>query len=69
VLETPDNSFGYVPTPALVAPIEFTVTQEEYKTLGGHAESARSVDDIIEHGGEYGGESRRLAPPSKRNVS
>ena len=25
VLNLPDNAFGYVPTPALVAPLEFTV--------------------------------------------
>ena len=29
VLRMPDNSFGYVPTPALVAPIEFSMSRDE----------------------------------------
>ena len=38
VTRMPDNSFGYVPTPALVAPIEFTLSREDYVALGGHAD-------------------------------
>lgn len=38
VMEMPTNSFGYVPTPALVAPIEFTLRREDYDALGGHME-------------------------------
>ena len=30
VMRVPDNAFGYVPTPALVAPIEFTLTRDDY---------------------------------------
>ena len=33
----PKGSFGYVPTPALVAPIEFTLPRALYERLGGHA--------------------------------
>src|SRR3546814_10229017 len=29
VARMPDNSFGYVPTPALVAPIEFTLRRDD----------------------------------------
>ncbi len=36
VSRMPDGSFGYVPTPALVAPIEFTLRLEDYQALGGH---------------------------------
>lgn len=36
VTRLPDKSFGYVPTPAIVGPIEFTVSREDYETLGGH---------------------------------
>ncbi len=36
VTRLPDNSFGYVPTPAIVGPIEFTVSRKDYETLGGH---------------------------------
>lgn len=32
----PENAFGTVPTPALVAPIEFTMTAADYAALGGH---------------------------------
>jgi len=36
VTRMPENSFGYVPTPALVAPIEFTMRMADYEQLGGH---------------------------------
>jgi hypothetical protein len=36
VTRMPRDSFGYVPTPALVAPIEFTLRAEDYRALGGH---------------------------------
>ncbi len=35
VTQVPDRAFGYVPTPALVAPLEFTTTRDEYVSLGG----------------------------------
>ena len=38
VTRVPDNAFGYVPTPALVAPIEFTLRLQDYAALGGHME-------------------------------
>lgn len=46
VLDMPTNSFGYVPTPALVAPIEFTMRFEDYGALGGHVNEIKSVRDI-----------------------
>ena len=36
VTRLPRNAFGYVPTPALVAPIEFTMTRAHYELLGGY---------------------------------
>jgi hypothetical protein len=53
VTRLPENAFGYVPTPALVAPIEFTLRREHYEALGGYAEHVRSVDDVQRAGGEY----------------
>src|SRR5258706_7479480 len=41
VTRVPENAFGYVPTPALVAPIEFTLRLEDYATLGGHMDQLR----------------------------
>lgn len=46
VLDMPTQSFGYVPTPALVAPIEFTLRVSDYQTLGGHMDEVRPVDQI-----------------------
>jgi len=53
VTRLPDNAFGYVPTPALVAPIEFTMRRALYERLGGHADSIRTLDDVLATGGEY----------------
>jgi len=47
VLEMPANSFGYVPTPALVAPIEFTMRLDDYKTLGGHMDEVRDISAVV----------------------
>ncbi len=68
VTRMPDNSFGYVPTPALVAPLEFTVAKEDYKTLGGHDAAIRTIDDILDSGGEYGDDVRAISPPEGSNM-
>ena len=60
VTRMPDNSFGHVPTPAIVAPLEFTVPREEYRALGGHDGAVRSLEDVLEHGGEYGKDMRAV---------
>jgi hypothetical protein len=43
----PENAFGYVPTPALVAPIEFTMRLDDYAALGGHVDYVRPVEEIV----------------------
>jgi hypothetical protein len=48
VSRLPLNAFGYVPTPALVAPIEFTMRREDYETLGGHMSAVRDVGELRE---------------------
>ena len=63
VTEMPDRSFGYVPTPAIVAPIEFTLRRDDYKALGGHDGAVRLLADILAEGGEYGDDVRAMAPP------
>jgi hypothetical protein len=50
VLRMPDNSFGTVPTPAIVAPIEFSMTLEDYRRLGGHMDYVRTVQDTLRQG-------------------
>ncbi len=43
----PENGFGYVPTPALVAPIEFTLKLEDYAALGGHIDHVRPLASLL----------------------
>ena len=52
----PENAFGYVPTPAIVAPIEFTLRLDDYAALGGHVDrgaaarrGARAARRAAEH--------------------
>jgi hypothetical protein len=46
----PDGSFGHVPTPALVAPIEFTLPLADYAAMGGHMDRVRPLASLREHG-------------------
>ncbi len=46
VTRIPEGAFGYVPTPALVAPIEFTLKLSEYAALGGYVDHVRSLHSI-----------------------
>jgi hypothetical protein len=47
VSRMPANAFGYVPTPALVAPIEFTLKKADYASLGGHMNYVRPLDEVL----------------------
>ena len=46
VSRLPKHAFGYVPTPALVAPIEFTMRREDYAALGGHMGYVRDAAEL-----------------------
>ena len=46
VTQMPAGAFGYVPTPALVAPIEFTMRLSDYAALGGHMDYVRPLSSI-----------------------
>ena len=50
VMSMPSDSFGYVPTPALVAPIEFTLRREDYAALGGHVDRIRPAASVVGSG-------------------
>jgi hypothetical protein len=50
VMRMPDNSFGTVPTPAIVAPIEFSMRREDYQALGGHMEHIFSLEQALARG-------------------
>jgi hypothetical protein len=49
VTRMPDNAFGWVPTPAIVAPIEFSMRLSDYEALGGHMDRVRTLDDVLRH--------------------
>ncbi len=50
VARMPAMSFGTVPTPAIVAPIEFSMRLDDYRALGGHMGYVRSLDDVLARG-------------------
>jgi hypothetical protein len=47
VARMPDRSFGTVPTPAIVAPIEFTMRLADFAALGGHVASVQPLDGVL----------------------
>lgn len=53
VTRVPDGAFGHVPTPALVAPIEFMLPRETYRALGGHDDAVRTLPQVLAEGGEF----------------
>ncbi|MBK5961638.1 6-hydroxynicotinate reductase [Rhodoplanes elegans] len=61
VTRLPANAFGYVPTPALVAPIEFTLKLDDYAALGGHMDHVRRLGTLGDH-------DSNLVPPVEGNV-
>jgi hypothetical protein len=47
VARMPERSFGWVPTPAIVAPIEFTMRADDYARLGGHVDRVVPVAEAV----------------------
>ncbi|HUG61263.1 MAG TPA: 6-hydroxynicotinate reductase [Methylomirabilota bacterium] len=64
VTRLPRNAFGYVPTPAIVAPIEFTLPRALYERLGGHGDEIVAVADLL---AALGSEAR--VEPFRRDVA
>ncbi len=65
------NSFGFVPTPAIVAPIEFTMRRDSYEAMGGHVGHVRPVEALSEVQRVTsipwtGGASWPLSPPERK---
>jgi len=52
VARLPKRAFGHVPTPALVAPIEFTLPRALYAQLGGHMQDIVPVARLLSGLGE-----------------
>jgi 6-hydroxynicotinate reductase len=61
VTRMPANSFGTVPTPAIVAPIEFTMRLSDFAALGGHMDAVMPVSAAIARA------SKRLIEPHPEN--
>ena len=66
VLTLPKGAFGYVPTPALVAPLEFTLPHADYLAMGGHHDAIQTLDQVIQNGGEYPVKARLEPWPKDR---
>jgi hypothetical protein len=58
VERVPPGAFGYVPTPALVAPIEFTLPAALFARLGGHTGAVVPLERLL---AEEAGAARHLA--------
>ena len=42
------KAFTWVPTPATVAPVEYTITKADYEAIGGHMNHIRPVQEVID---------------------
>lgn len=42
------KAFTYVPTPATVVPLEYTMRLEDYLEIGGHREKIRRLEEVLE---------------------
>lgn len=45
-----DHPFNYTASPAVLAPIEYTMTVENYAKIKGHMHAMRTKEDVIEEG-------------------
>jgi hypothetical protein len=61
VARMPDKSTGYVPTPALVFPIEFTMRLEDYRLMGGHLKHIVPVERVL------AGQRKKAVAPHAEN--
>lgn len=50
VMRMPENSFGTVPTPAIVAPFEFSMRADDFRALGGHLKYVRPLAEVLRDG-------------------
>ncbi|MGN6114625.1 MAG: 6-hydroxynicotinate reductase, partial [Nitrobacter sp.] len=66
VTRVPEGAFGYVPTPALVAPIEFTLKLSDYAALGGHMDYVRPLSSLKDNNTEVRQPPPQLTEPRSR---
>ena len=56
------RAFTYVPTPATVVPLEYTMRLKEYLEMGGHKKDIRKLKDVLK---EIGRSTKSQAPITK----
>lgn len=45
-----EHPFNYTASPAVLAPIEYTMTVENYKKIKGHIQAMRTKEEVIKEG-------------------
>ena len=55
VEEVKTGAFTWVPTPATVAPLEFTMTLRDYEKMGGYLDAVMDWEDLKKWLGEEAG--------------
>jgi NAD-dependent dihydropyrimidine dehydrogenase PreA subunit len=45
-----DEPFNYTASPAVLAPIEYTIIKEKYDDIGGHIKAVRKLEDVKKEG-------------------
>ncbi|MCF0247003.1 MAG: hypothetical protein HUJ86_00165, partial [Synergistes sp.] len=45
-----DHPFNFTATPALIAPVEYTMTVEKYAEIKGHVHAMRTKEDVLKEG-------------------
>ncbi|MDA7419073.1 6-hydroxynicotinate reductase [Xenophilus arseniciresistens] len=71
VMRMPDNAFGTVPTPAIIAPIEFSMRLADFAALGGHVDHVMSLEQALRRGAwqdDGAPQARRWVAPGADNV-
>jgi hypothetical protein len=43
-----EGSFSWVPSPAIVIPMEYTMRLEDYTAIGGHMDHIRPLKDVLQ---------------------
>ena len=50
VEEVKPGAFYWTAAPAIVAPLEFTLTYEDYVKIGGFAENVKPLSEVLKNG-------------------
>lgn len=45
-----EKPFTYTPSPAIVAPIEYTIIKEKYAEIGGHIKAIQTMEEVVKEG-------------------